>query len=276
VRLCILPLSLLQQKSAIGMQKLTPELNALREKLSGKDGQMTREQQMQFMQAQSALFKKHGVSPIGCMGPLFLQMPIFIALYQVCFQASDLRGAAFAGWITDLSVPDVLFRMPITLPFLGTNAFSLLPLILVCLYVLQQRLQPPPADEKAAEQQRIMKFIFPVFGLLFYTMPSGLLVYWVASTLWGICEQKFVKNKLFPPAAKAAGAKEAGKTEATKATAMPGLAKVGETLQPAAAPAAGEAAEGGDATSAAAPGGGGGGGKKKGKGKKNKRKRKKR
>lgn len=256
VRLLILPLSLMQQKSAIGMQKLTPELNALREKLGGKDGQMTREQQMEFSQAQMALFKKHGVNPIGCLGPLFLQMPIFIALYQVCFQASDLRGAPFFLWIKDLSSPDVLFRMPFTIPFLDTNAFSLLPLILVCLYVLQQKIQPPPADAKAAEQQRIMKFIFPVFGLLFYTMPSGLLVYWVASTLWGICEQKFVKNKLFPPEPKA-------DPKATPATAMPGLAAVGETLQPATA----GATEGGDAPATGADGGG--------KSKKNKRKGKK-
>lgn len=260
VRLLILPLSLMQQKSAIGMQKLTPELNALREKMSGADGQMTREQQMAFSQAQMALFKKHGVNPVGCLGPLFLQMPIFIALYQVCFQASDLRGAPFFGWITDLSSPDVLFRMGgLTLPFLDTNAFSLLPLILVCLYILQQKIQPPPADEKAAEQQKIMKFIFPVFGLLFYTMPSGLLVYWVASTLWGICEQKFVKNKLFPPAARA--------PEAKAAVALPGLEKVGETLEPATTPAASEGGE----KPANNAGGGGGKGKKKRKGKKKKR-----
>tara|TARA_R110002072_G_scaffold88152_2_gene198534 strand:+ start:1723 stop:3819 length:2097 start_codon:yes stop_codon:yes gene_type:complete len=255
VRLLILPLSLMQQKSAIGMQKLTPELNSLREKMSGADGQMTREQQMAFSQAQMALFKKHGVNPVGCLGPLFLQMPIFIALYQVCFQASDLRGAPFFLWIKDLSSPDILFRMPFTIPFLDTNAFSLLPLILVCLYVLQQKIQPPPADEKAAEQQKIMKFIFPVFGLLFYTMPSGLLVYWVASTLWGICEQKFVKNKLFPPEARVA--------ETKAAAALPGLEKVGETLQPATTPAASETAN--------TTGGGGGGGKSK----KNKRKGKK-
>lgn len=260
VRLLILPLSLMQQKSAIGMQKLTPELNALREKMSGADGQMTREQQMAFSQAQMALFKKHGVNPVGCLGPLFLQMPIFIALYQVCFQASDLRGAPFFGWITDLSTPDILFRMPITLPFLDTNAFSLLPLILVCLYILQQKIQPPPADEKAAEQQKIMKFIFPVFGLLFYTMPSGLLVYWVASTLWGICEQKFVKNKLFPP--------EARKPDAKPAVALPGLEKVGETLQPAATPAA---SEGGEAPANTPNKGGGKGKKNKRKGKKKRR-----
>lgn len=235
VRLLILPLSLVQQKSAYGMQKVTPELNALREKLSGKDGQMTREQQIAFSQAQMALFKKHGVNPIGCLGPIFLQMPIFLALYNVCLYSADLRGQAFFGWIQDLSNPDVLFRMPFALPFLDTNAFSLLPLILVCLYVVQQRLQPPPADPKAAEQQRIMKFIFPVFGLLFYTVPSGLLVYWVASTLWGIGEQKFVKNKLFPP-----------QPPAAKAPEMPGLAKVGTkpapALETAGAPA--EGAEG--------------------------------
>jgi YidC/Oxa1 family membrane protein insertase len=261
VRLLILPLSLMQQKSAIGMQKLTPELNALREKMSGADGQMTREQQMAFSQAQMALFKKHGVNPVGCLGPLFLQMPIFIALYQVCFQASDLRGAPFFFWINDLSSPDVLFRMGgFTLPFLDTNAFSLLPLILVCLYILQQKIQPPPADEKAAEQQKIMKFIFPVFGLLFYTMPSGLLIYWVASTLWGICEQKFVKNKLFPPEARAAN------TKASAAVALPGLEKVGETLEPAASPAA---SEGGEAPANTNTGGGGKGKKKR----KNKKKR---
>ncbi len=196
VRGLLMPLSMWSQRNMFRMQKLGPEINKLKEKFSSKDGAMSREQQQAFQAAQMELWRKHGVNPVGCIGPIFLQMPIFIGLYNALNYSSALRHSHFALWITDLSQPDVLFRMPFTLPLLGTNAFSVLPLLMVATYVVQQQLQPTPTDERMAEQQKMMKYIMPLIGFLFYTMPSGLMLYFLTSSVWGICEQKVIKKKI--------------------------------------------------------------------------------
>lgn len=210
VRGLLMPLSMWSQRNMFRMQKLGPEINKLKEKYSSKDGSMTREQQQAFQAAQMELWRKHEVNPVGCIGPLFLQMPIFIGLYNALNYSFLLRQSEFALWITDLSQPDVLFRLPFSLPLLGTNAFSVLPLVMVATYVFQQQLQPKPTDERMAEQQRMMRWIMPLFGFLFYTMPSGLMLYFITSSVWGMAEQKVIKSKLEAEEGPAAGAASAG------------------------------------------------------------------
>lgn len=217
VRGMLMPLSMWSQRNMFRMQKLGPEINKLKEKYSSKDGSMTREQQQAFQAAQMELWRKHEVNPVGCIGPLFLQMPIFIGLYNALNYSFLLRHSEFALWITDLSTPDVLFRLPFSLPLLGTNAFSVLPLVMVATYVLQQQLQPKPTDERMAEQQRVMKWIMPLFGFLFYTMPSGLMLYFITSSTWGIAEQKVIKSKLEAQEGPAAGAGAKGGGKGKKA-----------------------------------------------------------
>lgn len=195
VRGLLLPLSIWSQKNMLRMQQLGPELNKLKEKYARKDGSMTPEAQRAFAAAQMELFRKHGVNPVGCLGPMFLQLPVFIGLWNALNSAYELRQTEFFLWISDLSVPDVLFRLPFPLPLLGTDAFSVLPILMVATYLLQQQMQPTPSDPRAAEQQRMMKFIVPVFGFMFYTMPSGLMLYFITSSLWSIAEQKAIKRK---------------------------------------------------------------------------------
>lgn len=197
VRAALAPLSLWSQKNVLRMQKLGPELNKLKEKYTKKDGSMTPEGQREFAAAQMAMFREHGVNPIGCVGPIFLQLPIFVGLWNALNYSFELREANFALWITDLSVPDVLFRMGgFTLPFLGTNAFSVLPLVMVVMYYFQSALQPVPSDPRAAEQQKMMKYMLPIFGLFMYTMPSGLMIYFITSAGWSMIESKIVKAHL--------------------------------------------------------------------------------
>lgn len=196
VRSLLLPLSMWSQKNMLRMQKLAPELNKLKEKYTRKDGTMTPEAQRQFSVEQMELMRKVGVNPVGCLGPIFLQLPVFIGLWNALNYAFELRGQPFALWITDLSVPEVLFRLPVTLPLLGTDAFSVLPLIMVFVYWLQQKMQPVATDPRAAEQQKMMKFIIPVFGLMLYTAPSGLMLYFITSSIWSIVEQKWVKKRI--------------------------------------------------------------------------------
>lgn len=216
VRGLLMPLSMWSQRNMFRMQKLTPEMNKLKEKFTGKDGEMTREQQQAFQAAQMELFRTHKVNPVGCLGPIFLQMPIFIGLYNALAYSSALRHSSFAFWITDLSQPDVLFRLPITLPLLGTNAFSVLPLLVVVTYIIQQNLQPKPSDPKQAEQQKIMKFMLPLMGFLFYTAPSGFMLYFIATSTWGIAEQKIIKKRLEEDEGKphASGGKKKDKAKA--------------------------------------------------------------
>lgn len=198
VRAALAPLSLWSQKNVLRMQKLGPELNKLKEKYTRKDGSMTPEGQREFAAAQMAMFREHGVNPIGCVGPIFLQLPIFVGLWNALNYSFELREANFALWIKDLSVPDVLFRLPISggLPFLGTNAFSVLPLVMVVMYYFQSALQPVPSDPRAAEQQKMMKYMLPIFGLFMYTMPSGLMIYFITSAGWSMIESKVVKAHL--------------------------------------------------------------------------------
>jgi YidC/Oxa1 family membrane protein insertase len=196
VRSLLLPLSMWSQKNMLRMQKLAPELNKLKEKYARKDGSMTPEAQRQFSMEQMELMRKVGVNPIGCVGPIFLQLPVFIGLWNALNYSFELRGQPFVGWIHDLSVPEVLFRLPFTLPVLGTNAFSVLPMIMIFTYWLQQKLQPIATDPKAAEQQRMMKWIIPFFGLMLYTAPSGLMLYFITSSTWSMIEQKWVKKRI--------------------------------------------------------------------------------
>ena len=185
VRGLMTPLSMWSQRNMFRMQKLAPEMNKLKEKLSTKgDGKMTPDQQRAFQAAQMDLWRQHGVNPIGCIGPMFLQMPIFIGLYNALNYSSAMRHSEFFLWMSDLSTPDILFRMPFSIPLLDTNAFSVLPLLMVVTYALQQRLQPKPTDSKMEQQQKMMKFLFPMFGFFLYTMPSGLMLYFITSSLW--------------------------------------------------------------------------------------------
>jgi YidC/Oxa1 family membrane protein insertase len=191
VRGCMFPLSRKQAAGAKKMKELQPEIAVLREKHKNKKEDMAK--------AQMELFRKNKYNPLaGCL-PIFMQFPIFIGLYQGLNNAVDLRMAPFL-WIDNLAAPDALFRMPFKLPFLGAD-FNLLPLITVALFVVQQKMfMPPPApdDDQAKMQAKMMNYMMIFFGFMFYTMPAGLCVYFIASSLWGLGERKmldFAKSK---------------------------------------------------------------------------------
>lgn len=183
VRGCMFPLSRKQAISAAKMKELQPRLNELKTKF-GDDKQ-------KLAQAQMELWRKHDINPLGGCFPLFFQLPIFVALYTCLNTAVDLRLSSFL-WIENLAAPDALFRMPWTLPMLGRD-FNLLPCITVVLFYLQQKMfMPPPADEQQEMQQKMMNMMTLVFGFMFWHMPAGLCLYFIASSLWGIAERKLL------------------------------------------------------------------------------------
>ncbi|RKX35602.1 MAG: hypothetical protein DRP71_02935 [Verrucomicrobia bacterium] len=142
------------------------------------------------------VYKEHGVSMYspfkGCL-TLFLQIPIFIALFNVIGQAYELRGVGFL-WIGDLAAPDRLFPLGVTLPVLG-DSFNLLPVLMALTQVFSTKLAPP--DGSDARQQRTQKWSMWAmalgFFLLFYNFPAGLIIYWTCANLGHLVQQRLWK-----------------------------------------------------------------------------------
>jgi YidC/Oxa1 family membrane protein insertase len=124
----------------------------------------------------------HKVNPFGGCLPLILQMPIFFALYNALMRSVALKGATFL-WIKDLSEPDKLFTLPVSLPVIS-NEFNLLPIIMAIGMFFQQKISSAAASGASAEQQKIMLIVMPImFGFIFYRMPSGLVLYWLVNSM---------------------------------------------------------------------------------------------
>ena len=180
VRLILFPLSRKQAISAKKMQDLQPKMAELKEKFKDDKEAMTRET--------FAMYKKHGVNPMGGCLPALIQLPIFVGLWQALNNAVHLRHASFL-WIRDLAAPDMLFRFPATIPFLG-DYFNLLPFLVVSLMLVQTKLfSPPPTTPEAEMQQKMMKFMMIFMAFIFYKVPSGLGIYFITSSSWAICER---------------------------------------------------------------------------------------
>ena len=169
----LFPLSLKQMRSMKEMQALQPKIEALRKELKDNPQRLNKE----IME----LYKEHKVNPLGGCLPLLLQMPIFFALYQALIRSVSLRGAHFL-WIKDLSSPDQFFTLKFALPVLG-NQINILPILMAIGMFVQQKISTVKATGEAAQQQKIMSIIMPVmFGVIFYHMPSGLVLYWFVNS----------------------------------------------------------------------------------------------
>ena len=122
-----------------------------------------------------ALYKEHGVNPLGGCLPMFVQMPVLFALFVVFRSTIAFRGQGFLGYVPDLSAPDPFYILPI---FMGVTMLA------------QSRLTPVE-DPK----QRMISTMMPiVFTALFLNMPSGLVLYWTVSNLVSIAQQVLVNR----------------------------------------------------------------------------------
>jgi YidC/Oxa1 family membrane protein insertase len=180
VKLLLLPLGRKQALMAQRMQHLHPHLKALQEKYKDDKEKLTRET--------FALYKKHNANPVAGCVPALVQIPIFVGLWQALNSSVALRQAPFL-WINDLAAPDMLFRMPFDVPFLG-HWFNLLPILVVGLMIFQTHLFSPPATTPEMEmQQKTMKYMMVVMAVMFYKVPAGLGIYFITSSLWSIGER---------------------------------------------------------------------------------------
>jgi YidC/Oxa1 family membrane protein insertase len=217
VRLCMFPLSKKQALNAQKMGELQPEMKRIAEKYK-KD----LEKRSKAMQD---LYRKHSYNPLaGCL-PLFVQLPIFIGLYRALMVDIELRGASLIPgiqWCSNLAAPDMLFRWDGFMPgFLASETgwlgpyFNVLPIITIFLFIVQQKMfMPPPTDENQAMQQKMMKYMMVFFGFLFFCVPSGLCIYFIVSSVWGLGERKFLPKKNPQP-------EDSGDSKPKPATAKP-------------------------------------------------------
>jgi YidC/Oxa1 family membrane protein insertase len=152
-------------------------------------------------QAMQELYRKHQINPLaGCL-PVFLQLPIFMGLYRALMVDVELRGSPLFGesvrWCSNLAAPDMLWNWSAVMPpfiesFLGPY-LNVLPLITVALFLVTQKMSmPAPTNEQAAMQQKMMKYMTIFIGFMFYKVASGLCLYFIASSLWGIAERKLL------------------------------------------------------------------------------------
>ncbi len=187
VRCCLFPLSRKQAVSAARMKELQPKINELKQKYGDDREKLAR--------AQMELWRKYDINPLGGCLPVFVQFPVFIGLYTCLNTAVDLRLSRFL-WIDNLAAPDALFQMPFSLPFLGQD-FNILPCINVTLFLVQQKLfMPPPTDEQQELQHKMMNVMTILFAVMFWHVPAGLCIYFVASSLWSIGERKLLGSGL--------------------------------------------------------------------------------
>ena len=211
VRGLMFPLSRRQAASQAKMAELQPEIKKLNEKYKSDPAKRT--------QAQQQLFREHNYNPLGGCLLALIQLPIFVGLYSSLRGDVELRQAPLISenvrWASNLAAPDMLWNWSGVVPefvshgtgFLGLGPyFNLLPLATIALFIWQQKMfMPPPTDEQQALQQKMMQYMMIVVAIMFFKVPSGLGVYLITSSLWGIAERKLL-GKMNPAGASAAAA----------------------------------------------------------------------
>lgn len=198
IRGAIVPLNFRMQKSmrAYGakMMRLKPELDSIKTKYE-KDPKKMQQEMLAFQ-------RKHKLLPPfgGCL-PLLITIPVFIGLFTALRVAYELRCQPFIGWINDLSQPDRLFLFDF-----WPGELNVLPILMVALWLVLQMGTPLPTDPQQRQMMKIMRFMPLLFGVMLYKYASGLMVYMVTSSLFGIIEQRVTRRILGPPPAMAGAA----------------------------------------------------------------------
>ena len=188
VRGVMFPIAQRQFASMAQMRAIQPKMKALQERY--------KDNKPKLQQETMALYKTEGVNPLaGCL-PIFLQIPVFFALYKVLMLAIEMRHQPFALWIKDLSAPDPMHILNLfgLLPFTPPSflAIGLLAVLLGITMYLQFKLNPAPMDPVQQQVFAIMPWM-----MMFVMAPfaAGLLIYWITSNILTIAQQKFLYSR---------------------------------------------------------------------------------
>ena len=174
IKLLLAPLAYKSYKSMKDMAAVQPELMALQKKYADDRERLKKEL--------IKLYKDKKVNPVGGCLPMFFQIPIFVALFNILYMTIELRQAPFMLWVKDLSVQDPYYVLPI---LMGVTMF------------IQQKIQPTTMDPKQAQ----IMLLLPVFlTFLFVTFPAGLVLYWLTNNVLTITQQVVTDRYILPKA----------------------------------------------------------------------------
>jgi YidC/Oxa1 family membrane protein insertase len=194
INLALLPLRVSSMKSALKMQKIQPQMNAIKEKYKKYNMRDPRRQEMNTEIGE--LMKQHGVSPVGGCLPMLIQMPFLFAYYSMLGSALDLRHAPWL-WIHDLSSPD---------------PYHLLPIAIIITGLITQRMTPQAGIDPS--QQKMMNLMMPVmFGVISFNLAAGLCLYWMEGSLIAIAQQALMNRTGLGQEMRALALKRARKRE---------------------------------------------------------------
>jgi YidC/Oxa1 family membrane protein insertase len=185
INLAMFPLKLKSIRSAQEMQRITPLVKSIQEKY--KNVKFNDPKKARMNEEMMKLYKEHGVNPLGGCLPMLLQLPFLWGFYRMLDVPIELRHAPWILWIKDLSAPDKFHPFGIPLPILPT-------LMVISLFIVQK--MTPVASVDPA-QQRMMMLTPLIFGIMFYNLASGLVLYFLTANLVGILQQVMI-NKLMP------------------------------------------------------------------------------
>jgi YidC/Oxa1 family membrane protein insertase len=193
IKLLFFPLANGSYRSMAKMRALQPKLTELRERYKGD--------QQALNKAMMEMYKTEKVNPAaGCL-PIFIQIPVFFALYKVLYVTIEMRHAPFYGWINDLSAkdPTSILNLFGILPYSVQNwpipdffQLGIWPIVMGITMFLQFRLNPTPPDPV---QARIFAWMPVIFTFLLATFPAGLVIYWTINNLLSIGQQWFIMKQ---------------------------------------------------------------------------------
>lgn len=162
--------SAMSYRSMANMRKVAPKMQEIKETYGDNREKLGQEMMK--------LYKDEKINPLGGCLPILIQMPVFIALYWVIMESVELRQAPFFLWITDMSLMDPYFILPL---IMGASMF------------FQMKLNPTPPDPM---QARVMQFMPVIFTVFFLWFPAGLVLYWVVNNLLSIAQQYVITKQI--------------------------------------------------------------------------------
>jgi YidC/Oxa1 family membrane protein insertase len=177
IQILVLPLTLKNFKSSAAMKRVQPVI---------KDIQTKYEDNPQRLKAEMLnIYQSQKVNPLGGCLPMLLQLPIFWAFFTMLRNAYELRNEGWILWVKDLSASDQFMHF-------GSFNLNLLPLIMGIGMFFQQRMITATSDPA---QKKIMYIMPVIFTFMFWSFPSGLVLYWLTNSLISMIEQYFIMKK---------------------------------------------------------------------------------
>jgi len=185
INFAMFPLKVKSIRSAQQMQKIAPLVKTIQDRYKQYKFNDPRKQRMN--QEVMDLYKKHGVNPLGGCLPMAVQLPFLYGFWRVLDLSIELRHAPWILWIKDLSAPDPFHLFGFPLP--------ILPVLMVVTMFLLQKMTPMATMDPG--QQRMMMLMPLIFGVMFFNLASGLVLYYLTANVVGIAQQVFI-NRTVP------------------------------------------------------------------------------